>query len=61
LATPLATTIEKEGTLILEIKVSIEDRGRVIGKQGRTIKAIRKLLSAACSGSERRVAVELVE
>ena len=55
------TQIEKEGALILELKVSSEDRGRVIGKQGKTIKAMRKLLSAACSGSDRRVALELVE
>jgi len=53
--------LEKEGALIFELKVSAEDRGRVIGKQGKTIKAIRKLLSAASSGSERRVSVELVE
>ncbi len=53
--------LEKEDALIYELRVSAEDRGRVIGKQGKTIKAIRKLLSAAASGSERRVSVELVE
>ncbi len=53
--------LEKEGVVIMELKVSASDRGRVIGKQGKTIKAIRKLLSAASSGSDRRIAVELVE
>ena len=53
--------LDREGALILELKVSGDDRGRVIGKQGKTIKAIRKLLSAAASGSDRRIAVELVE
>jgi len=55
------TELEKEGALILELKVSSADRGRVIGKNGKTIKAIRKVISAASSGSERRVVVELVE
>jgi len=49
------------GSLVFEMKVSEQDRGRVIGKQGKTIKSIRKLLSAAASGSERRVVLELVE
>ena len=52
---------EREGNLIFELRVSEQDRGRVIGKQGKTIKSIRKLLSAAASGSERRVVLELVE
>jgi predicted RNA-binding protein YlqC (UPF0109 family) len=52
---------EKQGNLVFELKVSEQDRGRVIGKQGKTIKAIRKLISAAASGSERRVVLELVE
>jgi len=55
------STTEREGGLVFELRVSEPDRGRVIGKQGKTIKAIRKLLSAAASGSERRVVLELVE
>ena len=53
--------LEKEGAMVFELRVSEEDRGRIIGKQGKTIKSIRKLLSAAASGSERRVVLELVE
>jgi uncharacterized protein len=53
--------LDKEGALVFELKVGEEDRGRIIGKQGKTIKSIRKLLSAAASGSERRVVLELVE
>lgn len=52
---------QQQGSLIFELKVSEKDRGRVIGKQGKTIKSIRKLLSAAASGSDRRVVLELVE
>jgi len=55
------STEEREDGLVFELRVSEPDRGRVIGKQGKTIKAIRKLLSAAASGSERRVVLELVE
>jgi hypothetical protein len=50
-----------DGSLVFELKVSEQDRGRVIGRQGRTIKSIRKLLSAAASGGERRVVLELSE
>jgi hypothetical protein len=53
--------MEKDGGMIFELRVAEPDRGRVIGKQGKTIKGIRKLLSAAASGSERRVVLELVE
>jgi len=55
------STSEREGGLVFELRVSEPDRGRVIGKQGKTIKSIRKLLSAAASGYERRVVLELVE
>jgi len=57
----LVNAAEKQGNMVFELKVSEDDRGRVIGKQGKTIKAIRKLISAAASGSERRVVLELVE
>lgn len=43
----------------VQVKLSAEGWG--VQKQGKTIKAIRKILSAAASGSERRVSVELVE
>jgi uncharacterized protein len=52
---------ERQGGLVFELRVSDKDRGRIIGKQGKTIKSIRKLLSAAASGAERRVVLELVE
>jgi uncharacterized protein len=38
---------EKEGGNLLEIKVAPEDRGRVIGKEGHTIKSLRALIDAA--------------
>ncbi|MBA4358200.1 MAG: RNA-binding protein, partial [Desulfovibrio sp.] len=41
------TEIEGEQTVVLELKVAKEDLGKVIGKQGRTARAMRTLLGAA--------------
>ncbi len=38
---------EKDDINLLEIKVSLEDRGRVIGKEGHTIKSLRALIGVA--------------
>ena len=46
---------------ILELKVAKEDLGRIIGKQGRTAKSIRTLLTAAPSRGNRKVVLEIVE
>lgn len=53
--------INGERSTVLEIKVAELDRGKVIGKQGRVIKAIRTIISAAGAKSGRRVLLELVE
>ena len=46
---------------VLELKVAKEDLGRIIGKQGRTAKAIRTMLNAAASRVNRKVVLEIVE
>lgn len=52
--------IENHKSVLIEIKAAPEDMGKIIGRQGRIIKAIRTLArSAAPLGT--RVAVELVE
>ena len=43
------TKVDGEGTTTYQLSVADEDRGRVIGKQGRTAKAIRTILAAASS------------
>lgn len=53
--------IEESDALVLELRVAQEDLGKVIGRQGRTAKALRTLLSAASSKSHRRVLLEIVE
>lgn len=52
----------REGNLtVLELKVAEDDYGKVIGKQGATVKAIRSLLSAASAKKGLRYNLEVVE
>ena len=50
-----------EQTTILELKVAQEDLGKVIGKQGRTARAIRVILGAAGMKEKRRYNLEIIE
>jgi predicted RNA-binding protein YlqC (UPF0109 family) len=50
-----------DGTSVLELKVAKEDLGRIIGKQGRTAKAIRTLLNAAATLDNRNIVLEIYE
>ncbi|MFQ5883160.1 MAG: KH domain-containing protein [Candidatus Methylomirabilales bacterium] len=52
---------EDEKTTTLKLKVAPPDLGRVIGKQGRTARAMRTLLHAAAAKSRRRAVLEIVE
>ncbi|MEC4273882.1 KH domain-containing protein [Adlercreutzia sp. R25] len=51
----------EDGNIIVEIRVNPEDAGKVIGRQGRVIKAIRTLARAAASRSGKLVDVELID
>ena len=53
--------IEESDALVFELKVAEEDLGKVIGKQGRTAKALRTILSAASAKTRRRVILEILE
>ena len=55
----VVTEEEREDTLVLELKVSTEDMGKVIGKQGRIAKAIRTVVKAAASKEDRKVIVDI--
>lgn len=57
------TAVEPEGedTLIVEIRVNPDDAGKVIGRQGRVIKAVRTLTRAAASSEDVTVEVELID
>lgn len=52
---------ESDRTVILELKVSKDDMGKVIGKQGRIAKAIRTLVKAAAIKENKKVVVEIVQ
>ncbi len=51
---------EPDGT-VFELKVAESDLGRVIGRQGRTAKALRTVLSAASAKMKRRAILEILE
>jgi predicted RNA-binding protein YlqC (UPF0109 family) len=53
--------IQGERTTILELRVHPEDLGKVIGKSGRTAKAIRTVVSAAATKASMRAMVEIME
>jgi predicted RNA-binding protein YlqC (UPF0109 family) len=53
--------IEGEKTSVLELSVAKEDLGKIIGKQGRTAKAIRVLLSAVSAKLKRHSVLEILE
>ena len=55
------TEIEGEQTSVIELKVAKEDLGKVIGKQGRTARAMRTILSAASTKIRKRAVLEILE
>ena len=55
----VVTEKETEKGLVLELKVSPSDMGKVIGKQGRIAKAIRSVVKAAASRENKQVSVEI--
>ncbi|MPQ42390.1 KH domain-containing protein [Clostridium tarantellae] len=52
--------VSGEQSIILELKVSPEDMGKVIGKQGRIAKAVRTVVKAAALKENKRVVVEII-
>ena len=53
--------IAGEQTIVLELRVAKEDLGKVIGKQGRTVKAMRAILNAASSKLRKRADIEILD
>ncbi len=48
-------------TIVFELKVAKEDIGKVIGKQGRTARAIRTILDAASAKIKKHIMLEIIE
>ncbi|HNR38563.1 MAG TPA: KH domain-containing protein [Acidobacteriota bacterium] len=55
------TEVEGEQTTVLELRVAQVDLGKVIGKQGRTARAIRTILGAAGMKMHKRFVLEILE
>ncbi|MBR9981921.1 MAG: KH domain-containing protein [Desulfatitalea sp.] len=55
------TEIQGNQTSVLELKVAKDDLGKIIGKQGRTARAIRTLLSASSAKLKKRTVLEILE
>jgi len=52
---------EDDGTIVLELHVAPNDTGKVIGRGGRTVAALRTVMKAAAVREERRVLVDVVD
>jgi predicted RNA-binding protein YlqC (UPF0109 family) len=57
----VVTAVSGEKTSVYELRVGDGDLGKVIGKHGRTIRAIRTLLSAASTKENKRAVLEILE
>jgi predicted RNA-binding protein YlqC (UPF0109 family) len=62
---PDAVTISEEedadGTILVKLAAAPQDMGRIIGKQGRTAKAMRTLLNAKATRENKRAALQILE
>ena len=56
----IVSEVEGNQTSVLELKVAKEDLGKVIGKQGRTARAMRTILSAASAKVKKRTVLEIL-
>ncbi|MCL5779790.1 hypothetical protein P378_18630 [Desulforamulus profundi] len=54
------TMVEKERSVVIELRVAPEDMGKVIGKQGRIARAIRSVVKAAATKQRKKVVVEII-
>jgi predicted RNA-binding protein YlqC (UPF0109 family) len=55
------TELEGKQTSVIELRVAKEDLGKVIGKQGRTARAMRTILGAASTKLKKRSVLEIIE
>ena len=52
---------ERNGSTIIEVRVAPEDMGKIIGKQGRTVRALRSLAHAVGVKKKQRFVLEIME
>jgi predicted RNA-binding protein YlqC (UPF0109 family) len=60
-AVSVASFTEDDGTIVLEIQVAPDDTGKVIGRGGRTVAALRTVVKAASVKEQKRVLVDVLD
>jgi predicted RNA-binding protein YlqC (UPF0109 family) len=53
--------VERKDALLIEVRVAESDMGKLIGRQGRTVRALRSLLHAASMKQNRRYVLDILE
>ena len=53
--------VEEDGELVLKLHVAEDDRGKVIGRQGRIARALRTVMRASAAREDRRVRLDIVD
>ncbi|OGU14308.1 MAG: RNA-binding protein [Geobacteraceae bacterium GWC2_53_11] len=56
-----ATEETEDGALVISLSVAKEDMGRIIGKEGRTAKAVRTILNAVSTKDNKKAVLKIVE
>jgi uncharacterized protein len=54
-------TVERDDATVLELRVAPDDVGKVIGRQGRIVRALRTVMRASAARERERVLLEIVE
>jgi len=60
-AVSISEEVAEDGSILIKLAAAQEDMGRIIGKQGRTAKAMRTLLNAKATRENKRAALQIME
>lgn len=60
-AVQVKTVTSDPDTTVIQVKVAKADRGKIIGRQGRTARALRTLINAAATGTRKRMVLEIID
>jgi len=60
-AVTISEEIDEDGSTLIKLAAAQEDMGRIIGKQGRTAKAMRTLLNAKATRESKRATLQIME
>lgn len=60
-AVDVREVVRNDSTVVIEVRVAETDMGKLIGRQGRTVRALRSLMYAASLKAKRRFMLEIVE